>query len=210
MFEFEITRKRKRKARKRRQKYEKKWGVFRILSDLFFVVWILSFLITVFVVPVTDVIMRDVFATIFAVALVIYVTLKALLRNLSSHWIQDRLNERIWIENNTLYHFVQTAFAAGWNFRHADSTARIYEYDLSTIRNPKYDPNSGRIEFNVDGKLIFYKNYNRNIIDYERQLHGKPTVFYEYMEPSLYTYLTDRGIRFELTTLNFKIRDQHI
>lgn len=210
MVNFKITKKLKRKARRRRQKKEKKWMIFRIGACGSAIVCILSFFIGMFKVSITDYATFDTIAIVFSISLVIYVSFKALIKNLSSHWIQDRLNERIWIENGILYHFVQTAFAAGWNIRHADSTARIYEYHLSTIRNPKFDPKSGRIEFNVDGKLVFYRNYNKGIIEYERQLNGKPAVFYEYMEPSLYTYLANNGVKFSLETLEFKIRDHHV
>ena len=207
---FKITKRLKRKARRRRQKKENKWMIFRIGAWAAAIVCIWSFWVGIFKVPITDYATFDTFAVIFSVSLVICVSFKALLQNLSSHWIQDRLNERIWIENGILYHFIQTTFAAGWNYRNADSTARVYEYHLSSIRNPKYDPKSGRIEFNVDGKLVFYRNYNRGIIEYERQLNGKPAVFYEYMEPSLYTYLANSGVKFSLETIDFKIRDHHV
>jgi len=210
MIKFEITKRMKRKARRRRQRTENKWRILRVLSRIFGVVWILSFLIGIFKVPSTNYTMVDAFAIVFSVVLVAYVIVKGVLRNLSSHWIQDRLNERLWIENGILYHFIQTAFAAGWNFRRADSTAWIFQYDLSTLKNPKYDPRSGRIEFNVDGKLVFYKNYYRNVIGHERQLNGKPAIFYEYMKPSLYTYLENEGVKFSLETLDFKIRDPHV
>lgn len=210
MVKFEITNKMKRKARKKRQRKEKKWLVFRVGTIVSTMICMLAFLIGIFKVSSNDYVKFDVLAIVFAVSLIVCVLLKALLKNLSSHWIQDRLNEKLWIENDILYHFVQTAFAAGWNVRHADSTARVYEYDLSTIRNPKYDPNSGRIEFNVDGKLVFYKNYDKGLIEYERQINGKPTIFYEYMKPSLYAYLESKGVKFNLETLDFKIRDQHV
>lgn len=210
MVKFEITNKMKHKARKRRQKKEKKWVIFRIGIILSALICLLSFIIGIFRVISTNYTMFDVLAIVFSVSLVIYVLLKSLLKNLSSHWIQDRLNEEIWVENGILYHLVQTAFAAGWNIRHTDSAARVYEYNLSTIKEPKFDPDSGRIEFMVDGKLLCYKNYNKKIVEYERQLKRKPVVFYEYMKPSLYTYLETQGVKFDLKSLDFKIRDQHI
>jgi len=210
MIKFEITKRMKRRARRRRQRTENKWRIFRVLSKIFCVTWIVSFLIGIFKVPDTNYAMVDAFGMIFAVSLIAYVMVKGVLRNLTSHWIQDRLNERLWIENGILYHFVQTAFAAGRNIRRADSTAWIFQYNLSTIRNAKYDPDSGRIEFNVDGKSVFYHNYYRNVIDSETPFHEAPTIFYEYMKPSLYTYLKNEGVEFELKTLDFKIRDPYI
>lgn len=147
---------------------------------------------------------------VFAIAFALSVTTRAVWMNLASHWIQDRLNERIWIEDGILYHFIQTAFAAGLNARFADSTARVYEYDLSTIRNAKYDPGSGRIEFNVDGKLVYYEDYYKKVIGHVNQINGKPANFYEYMEPSLYKYLEGKGVKFSLETLDFKIPDPHV
>jgi len=210
MIKFEITKRMKRRARRRRQRTENKWRIFRVLSKIFCVTWIVSFLIGIFKVPDTNYAMVDAFGMIFAVSLIAYVMVKGVLRNLTSHWIQDRLNERLWIENGILYHFVQTAFAAGRNIRRADSTAWIFQYNLSTISNAKYDPDSGRIEFNVDGKSVFYHNYYRNVIDSETPFHEAPTIFYEYMKPSLYTYLKNEGVEFELKTLDFKIRDPYI
>jgi len=210
MIKFEITKQMKRKARRRRQRTEDKWKIFRILSRIFGALWLPSLLIAVFVIPEDDYVMLFLFIIIYAVLLISYVIVKGLLMNLTSHWIQDRLNERLWIENGILYHFVQTAFAAGRNIRRADSTAWIFQYNLSTIRNAKYDPDSGRIEFNVDGKSVFYHNYYRNVIDSETPFHEAPTIFYEYMKPSLYTYLKNEGVEFELKTLDFKIRDPYI
>lgn len=210
MKEFEITKRSKYISRKIRQKKEMKWFVFKLGIILSALICLLSFVIGIFLVSNTNYAILDYFAIIFSISLVVCVILKAILNNLTSHWIQDRLNERIWINDGILYHFVQTSFAAGLNTRHADCTARIYEYDLSTIKNAKYDSESGRIEFNIDGKLIFYKNYNQRLIGYERQLKGKPVVFYEYMKPSIYKYLKIEGIKFTLETLDFKIRDYHV
>lgn len=50
---------------------------------------------------------------------------------MASHWIDDRLNERIWIEDGMLYQFIQISFVAGLNNRHVDERATVYIMDLS-------------------------------------------------------------------------------
>lgn len=56
---------------------------------------------------------------IFVISLVTALILIAAIKNLVSHWIQDRLNERLKIDEYLLYHFV--SFASGLNSRKADS-----------------------------------------------------------------------------------------
>lgn len=210
MVRFEITDKTKRKARRRRQKKEKRWIPFRISAWVLGVISAVSFTIGIFIIPSANDPRFTVYNTVFAVSLIACVVVEALMFNLTSGWIQTRLNERIWIENGILHHFIQIAFAAGLNARSADSTARVYEYDLSTIRDPKYDPASGRIEFTVDGNLVYYSDCYRNIVEYVRPIQGKRAFFYEYMKPSLYEYLKGEGVKFSMETLNYKLNDPHI
>lgn len=209
MIKFEITKKTKKKARKRRQQYERKWLIFRVLKIILFIITILSFIFGVFNI-LNNLVMIDVCALAFAISLVGYVSVRQLMNNLSSHWIQDRLNKRIWVKDGILKHFVQKAVSAGWHFRRSDLRALIYEYDIATIKDAKYDHKSGRMEFVTDGKAIYYKDYLRETIKNERIFKEKLVVFYDYMKPSLYTYLKEQGVEFKLETLDFKIRDKHV
>lgn len=210
MIKFEITDKTKYKARKRRQKNEKKWLWFRIPATASFIISIVSFIIGIFLVPSSNYAMLDRCMFTYAILLACYACIMCFLRNMSSHWIQDRLNERLWIENDILYHFVQKAFSGGWNYRSADETAFVYEYHLSTIRNAKYDPKSGRIEFDSDGRFTYFRDYTKGVVEFEHQFNGAQQVFYEYMKPSLYTYLKDRGVNFDFETTDFKLTDSTV
>ncbi len=210
MIELRISKKTKRKARRRRERGEKKWRVLRLVMLLSIAISILSFGIAIFWVPSDEYGMLFLLIAIFAVLLVGGFVIKGLLINFTSHWIQDRLNERMWIETDVVYHFVQIAFAAGLNCRNADASAYLYEYNIWSITDAKYDSKSGRIEFKADGKVTYYKNYYRKIVEKEREYRAMPVVCYEYMTPSLYDYLVEQGIVFELTTLDFKVRDPHI
>ena len=147
-----------------------------------------------FFVPYERYTLAGVLGVLFSVCLVLFFVCRSLISNMSSHWIQDRLNERIWVEDGRLYQFIQMNFAGGLNYRSADERANMYIMDLDTIHNAKYDPKSGRIEFNALGEGIFY-----NV-----------AIFYDYTEPSLYEYLKSVGIKFSEETIPFKIRDARI
>ena len=110
-----------------------------------------------------------------------------------------------------MYHFIQMNFAAGMNYRTADERAVLYIIDLDTIHNAKYDPQSGRIEFNAFGEGIFYNDYQAGAIrerwNLEEDFVG---IFYDYTEPSLYEYLKSIGVQFSQETIAFRIRDARI
>ena len=66
----------------------------------------------------------------------------------------------------------------------------MYIMDLDTIHNAKYDPKSGRIEFNALGEGIFYNDYQAGVIRERWDLKEDfVAIFYDYTEPSLYEYL---------------------
>ena len=211
IMEFEITAKTKKKAKKRRIKNEKKWRVLRGASIISFYISIIAFVMDIFVIKYEQSTLGGICGVIFSVFLILFVVFKALIANMASHWIDDRLNERIWIEDGNLYHFIQIAFAAGLNSRHADERATVYIIDLQSIRNAKYDQKSGRIEFNATGTGIDYADYQTNRIEQQWELYSDFTgIFYDYTNPSLYEYLKSIGITFKEETIDFKIRDGRI
>lgn len=211
IMEFEITAKTKKKAKKRRIKNEKKWIVLRGASIISFYISIIAFVMDIFVIKYEQSTLGGICGVIFSVFLILFVVFKALIANMASHWIDDRLNERIWIEDGKLYHFIQIAFAAGLNSRHADERATVYIIDLQSIRNAKYDQKSGRIEFNATGTGIDYADYQTNRIEQQWELYSDFTgIFYDYTNPSLYEYLKSIGITFKEETIDFKIRDGRI
>lgn len=210
-MEFTITPKTKARAKKRRIKNESKWVTLRIISIVSLVISLVSGIVGIFVIPYNSFTLAGVLGVLFAVCLVLFFVLRSLISNMSSHWIDDRLNERIWVEGGRLYQFIQMGFAGGLNYRTADERANLYIIDLDTIHNAKYDPKSGRIEFNAFGEGIFYNDYQAGVIrerwNLEEDFVG---IFYDYTEPSLYEYLKSIGVKFSEETIPFKIRDARI
>ena len=158
-MEFTITSKTKAKAQKRRIKNESKWVALRTISIVSLVISLVSGIAGIFFVPYERYTLAGVLGVLFSVCLVLFFVCRSLISNMSSHWIQDRLNERIWVEDGRLYQFIQMNFAGGLNYRSADERANMYIMDLDTIHNAKYDPKSGRIEFNALGEGIFYNGH---------------------------------------------------
>ena len=146
-MEFTITSKTKAKAQKRRIKNESKWVALRTISIVSLVISLVSGIAGIFFVPYERYTLAGVLGVLFSVCLVLFFVCRSLISNMSSHWIEDRLNERIWVEDGRLYQFIQMNFASGLNYRSADERANLYIMDLDTIHNAKYDPKSGRIEF---------------------------------------------------------------
>lgn len=209
-MELNIKRSNKKKCKKNRIKKEKKWVPLRIISNVSLVISIASLIIGIFFVGYEKFILTGICSVSFAVFLIVCIIAKALLANLTSHWVDDRLNEKIWIEENVLNHFVQTSFAAGINTRHADERGYLFAIDISSIYDAKYDKDSKRIEFKANGHGYHYADVEKKSIDKDWLLKGYNAVFYDYTEPSLYDVLKSRGIQFEITTLDFKIRDSRI
>ena len=195
-MEFTITSKTKAKAQKRRIKNESKWVALRTISIVSLVISLVSGIAGIFFVPYERYTLAGVLGVLFSVCLVLFFVCRSLISNMSSHWIQDRLNERIWVEDGRLYQFIQMNFAG---------------MDLDTIHNAKYDPKSGRIEFNALGEGIFYNDYQAGVIRERWDLKEDfVAIFYDYTEPSLYEYLKSVGIKFSEETIPFKIRDARI
>lgn len=210
-IKFEINAKTKKRAKKRRIKNEKKWIILRVVSWVSFIVSIGSLVLGELFVDESDERMWFAYTFLFAAFLMVGICSRALIANMSSHWIEDRLNEKIWVRDGYLYQFIQKAFSGGLNYRRADERATVYAMDLSQIRNAKYDPKSGRIEFNTIGKGLHYADYQTGKIDEEWELPPQFTgLFYDYTTPSLYEYLVSQGVKFEHCTINFKIFDGRI
>ena len=183
----------------------------RIISIVSLVISIVSGVAGIFFVPYERYTLAGVLGVLFSVCLVLFFVCRSLITNMSSHWIDDRLNERIWVENGRLYQLIQMNFAGELNYRSADEQANLYIMDLDTIHNAKYDPKSGRIEFNALGEGIFYNDYQAGVIRERWDLKEDfVAIFYDYTEPSLYEYLKSVGVMFSEETIPFKIRDARI
>ena len=126
--------------------------VLRIISVVSVIISSVSGIIGIFIVPYERYTLAGVLGVLFSICLILFFICRALISNMSSHWIDDRLNERIWTESGKMYHFIQMNSAGGINYRTADERATLYVMDMDTIHNAKYDPKSGRIEFNAFGK----------------------------------------------------------
>ncbi len=210
-MEFTITSKTKEKARKRRIRNESKWVTLRIISIASLAISLVSGITGIFFVPYERYTLAGVLGVLFSVCLVLFFVCRSLITNMSSHWIDDRLNERIWVENGRLYQFIQMNFAGGLNYRSADERANLYIMDIDTIHNARHDPKSGRIEFNALGEGIFYNDYQGGVIRERWDLKEDfVAIFYDYTEPSLYEYLKSVGVTFSEETIPFKIRDARI
>lgn len=204
MLELMMTKKSKKIVRQIRQRNEKKWLWYRVISAILLMVSIISLLIGVFVIEYSDYEMVSRCIMVFAITLVGSFVTRFWMIKASSHWIQDRINERVWIEGEQLYHFLQTSFAAGLNTYNADEKAYLFVMDIPSINNARYDDKSRRIEFIANGKGIHYADYQKNIVDKEWALNGFKAIFYDAMNPSLYEILNEHGVKFEVGTINYK------
>ena len=199
------------RAKRRRIKGERKWRTLRLISIISLIISLISGTTGIFFVPYERYTLAGVLGVLFSVCLVLFFVCRSLITNMSSHWIDDRLNERIWVENGRLYQLIQMNFAAGLNYQTADERANLYIMDIDTIHNAKYDPKSGRIEFNALGEGIFYNDYQGGVIRERWELKEDfVAIFYDYTEPSLYEYLKSVGVTFSEETIPFKIRDARI
>lgn len=201
-MDFNVTKKNKKTARKNKIRKEKKWIIPRFVATILYIISIVSFCVGVFVISNNDYKKLKIFGIIFVVTFIVAIILSTVVKNLASHWIQDRLNEKLWMDESALYHFQQVAFAAGLNSRNADSTGYTFVMPLSSIRNVRYDENSRRIEFLADGTGYHYSDVRKQIIDREWPLNGYEAIFYDYFEPSLIDTLKTKGINVEARELN--------
>ena len=163
-LEFTITQASKMRAKRRRIKGERKWRILRLLSIISLIISLTSGTVGILFIPSEKIELISILGILFSVCLVLFFICRSLIANMASHWIDDRLNERIWVEDGRLYQFIQMNFAGGLNYRSADERANLYIMDLDTIHNAKYDPKSGRIEFNALGEGIFYNDYQTGIL----------------------------------------------
>ena len=210
-LEFTITQASKMRAKRRRIKGERKWRILRLLSIISLIISLTSGTVGILFIPSEKIELISILGILFSVCLVLFFICRSLIANMASHWIDDRLNERIWVEDGRLYQFIQMNFAGGLNYRSADERANMYIMDLDTIHNAKYDPKSGRIEFNALGEGIFYNDYQAGVIRERWDLKEDfVAIFYDYTEPSLYEYLKSIGVKFSEETIPFKIRDARI
>ena len=210
-LEFTITQASKMRAKRRRIKGERKWRILRLLSIISLIISLTSGTVGILFIPSEKIELISILGILFSVCLVLFFICRSLIANMASHWIDDRLNERIWVEDCRLYQFIQMNFAGGLNYRSADERANLYIMDLDTIHNAKYDPKSGRIEFNALGEGIFYNDYQTGVIRERWDLKEDfVAIFYDYTEPSLYEYLKSIGVKFSEETIPFKIRDARI
>ena len=199
------------RAKRRRIKGERKWRILRLLSIISLIISLTSGTVGILFIPSEKIELISILGILFSVCLVLFFICRSLIANMASHWIDDRLNERIWVEDGRLYQLIQMNFAAGLNYRSADERANLYIMDLDTIHNAKYDPKSGRIEFNALGEGIFYNDYQTGVIRERWDLKEDfVAIFYDYTEPSLYEYLKSAGVKFSEETIPFKIRDARI
>lgn len=199
------------RAKRRRIKGERKWRILRLLSIISLIISLTSGTVGILFIPSEKIELISILGILFSVCLVLFFICRSLIANMASHWIDDRLNERIWVEDGRLYQFIQMNFAGGLNYRSADERANLYIMDLDTIHNAKYDPKSGRIEFNALGEGIFYNDYQTGVIRERWDLKEDfVAIFYDYTEPSLYEYLKSIGVKSSEETIPFKIRDARI
>ena len=133
------------------------------MTTILYIVSIVSFCVGIFRISNDDYKKLELFGIIFVLSFIMAIILGAVVKNLASHWIQDRLNEKLWMDENALYHFQQVAFAAGLNSRNADSTGYTFVLPFSSIRNVKYDEKSKRIEFLADGTGYHYSDVRMSI-----------------------------------------------
>ncbi len=208
MIELILTKKSKKKARRRRERYESKWNGYKIASGIFIVVSVVLFVVSSFVIDASNYELKDALDILFAVTFIVGCMIRMFMRKAASHWIQDRLKERIWIEDGKLYHFIQIAFASGYNAYNTDRQAYLYEMEISTIINAKYDDKSGRIEFNCNGEGKHYSDHFNNIVDKEWKLNGFEAIFYDSTTPSLYETLKSQGVEFKIGTIDYKFSNK--
>lgn len=203
---FEITGMAKKKACKRRLKRERKWLVLRIIGVISLIISIYALVLVVF--NNNDPIVFVNCTMLFSTFIVVYIVIIALLHNLTSGCINERLNEHMWIEGDVLHHFWQVSFAAGLNYNNTDLTGMEYQLDLATVKDLKYDAKSGRIEFNVSGQLVLYDDFRKKHIERVHELDNSEYqhICYDYYNPCLIEVLKERGIPCTEMTLNFKIR----
>ncbi len=195
---FKITLRAKNKARRIRIRHERKWLPIRIISFLTGCIAVLSLIIFLEFIPFDS--PDTISPMLFAICLQLTVILRVFMYSFTSRCIQDRLNEKLWLTNNVLYHFQQ--FSVGVYIRHIGQSGVVLAFQIDSIRDVVYDKKSKRIEFLADGEGYDYSDVDRKIIDRKWICKGYKAVFYDYFEPSLINTLRDQGLHIEDKEIN--------
>lgn len=209
-MEFTITSSAKRKAKRIRMLKEKKWAWIRALL-------VISFIATFIMLYLTACVYTDhmqgaglLSLGLFCISVILSTTCFAMLLSFTSQWITSRFNERIWIQDNKLNHFMQISFAGGLNTWNTDESGFVFSMDIDSIHNARFDEDSKRIEFLASGTGYRYADIHTGKIEKQWKLNGFHAVFYDYTAPSLVATLESRGVIFKKETINFKMRNSGI
>ena len=203
-FKFEISRESKLKAKKRRIRNEKLFRYLRISSLIMLLLFTIMFSVKPFF-TIDDDRVEFIYLFVCFSFPISAIAMMAIVSGLGSRWIDDRLNEKIWIKDGKMYHFLQKAFSSGLAYRTADESAILLIMELDSIKDALYDQKSGRLEFNASGKVIIYKDYKNEVIDKECELGEKfRAKFYDYALPSLYEYLISKGFTVKKCKIKYK------
>lgn len=190
-------------------RYEKKWLILRIISYIAFLLSIYAFIKGIYFVPFEAHDLDLVYSIIFSVALIVGVFARALIYGFTGRWIKDRYNERIWVEDGKLYHFMQKLIGMGINKFRTDLSAYLFINDLDG--NARYDDKTGRMEIASRGEYIYYSDFLTQTVQDAGMLPEDFTdIYYDYTEPSLYEYLKSAGVQFRVEPINFSIFDSRI
>lgn len=154
--------------------------ILRIISVVSVIISSVSGIIGIFIVPYERYTLAGVLGVLFSICLILFFICRALISNMSSHWIDDRLNERIWTESGKMYHFIQMNSAGGINYNAFGKGFFYSDYRTKSIKH----------QWNLKSGFV--------------------GIFYDYTEPSLYEYLKSVGVAFKEETIRFKIRDARI
>ena len=205
---FRVTKRAKKRARRRRMQRENKWKIWRIVKNICFILSVYCFVQGVLIFDEYDPRGRFYGILGFSISLITYVVIVSLMYNFTSGWIQERLNEHMWIQGNVLHHFWQVSFAAGLNYRNADLSGTEFQLDLTTVREVLYDAKSGRVEFYVSGCQVLYDDFTTKRIRQICPLVNSKYkhVCYDYYNPGLVDVLKSKGILCRETTMDFNIK----
>ena len=151
----------------------------------------------------------DTLVVISSISLITGICVIVLITNFTGRWINDRLNEKIWVENGSLYHlffFSESGGVLMWTPGERASQTRI---ELDKIRDARHDPRSGRIELGGPIYCTVFQNYSGGITNGEKLLPSSyKHVLYDYTSPSLYDYLVGAGVEFKKETIKYSLFDR--
>lgn len=204
--DFELTRKAKRKARQLRKKKERVWRKFRISCRICTFTMLITAIISCIYFRRMEYMRFLAFAIPCFIAYVVWVSVWIPYLGFASHWLQDRLDERLWAENGKINHVFRKMVVIEINGKKIGGGFVWFEYEIASIRKVKYDPASKRIELDARGT---FKYFLEDLDNPEAQwdIDGPSEVFYDCSSPSFAEFLRSCGIPFEETTFNFKIKD---